>query len=366
MGCVVRTTTQRRSPITAPLELVGKARYFVIERFRKRKKSPNLTKFQVSSAIPVSGEHVDELSAGLSSQVDDHTDVLRLIAEDIQGEGHCQELVALRGLSAQRALELMQELLDDGPVWRSFSVGSSLENRRRIYDSMLYLSRCSQQMPSSIFVTVQRIPADMPKCGGLNSDIYLGVYSGKTVAVRRIRSHQWQTDSAGWEATKARLFYECLKWRQLRHPNVLPLFGIDTSFPNTPALIQPWLENGNIRQYMSRLERKPEVSVLIQWLIDIARGMAYLHELNIPHGDLRGSNVLISDDKVAQVADVVLFPFREEWTIGIKPQDGTKRWMAPEFSDSMPPSYSADIYAFGSVSVEEKCHFLSQWICMQE
>ncbi|CAL1693925.1 unnamed protein product [Somion occarium] len=197
-----------------PSELVGKAGHFVRERFTKRRKSANPTKtIPVSSAIMVSSEHVDkQSSARPSTQVDDHTHILRLLAEDIQGEGHYGELLALRGPGAQRALELMQELLDDGPVWRSFSIESSQENRRRIYDSMLRLSKSSQQVPSSLFVTVQHILADMPECIGLNSDIYLALYSGTKVAVRRIRSQQWQTDRTGWEATKARLFFECLKW----------------------------------------------------------------------------------------------------------------------------------------------------------
>ncbi|KAJ6474936.1 hypothetical protein C8R45DRAFT_834665 [Mycena sanguinolenta] len=38
-------------------------------------------------------------------------------------------------------------------------------------------------------------------------------------------------------------------WRQLSHPNMLPFFGL--SYLNwTLCLVSPWMENGNLSQYL--------------------------------------------------------------------------------------------------------------------
>lgn len=40
-------------------------------------------------------------------------------------------------------------------------------------------------------------------------------------------------------------------WRQLCHPNILPLFGIDEStFRPRLAMVSPWMGNGNILTYL--------------------------------------------------------------------------------------------------------------------
>ncbi|KAJ8690510.1 hypothetical protein PTI98_011935 [Pleurotus ostreatus] len=56
------------------------------------------------------------------------------------------------------------------------------------------------------------------------------------------------------------LHRETLVWRDLKHPNILPLLGIcsDLNNPTTrvPALISPYCPHGNLREY---LERHPDV-----------------------------------------------------------------------------------------------------------
>lgn len=42
-------------------------------------------------------------------------------------------------------------------------------------------------------------------------------------------------------------------WRQLRHPNILPLFGIDEfTFRPRLAMVSPWLRNGNVLSYLQK------------------------------------------------------------------------------------------------------------------
>lgn len=40
--------------------------------------------------------------------------------------------------------------------------------------------------------------------------------------------------------------------RELNHPNVLPFLGLDHDADRGIATVSPWLENGNVVQYLAR------------------------------------------------------------------------------------------------------------------
>ncbi|KAK7695361.1 hypothetical protein QCA50_002553 [Cerrena zonata] len=268
--------------------------------------------------------------------------------DDIRYEAQ-SELVALRGADARNALDELQKYLDLQYAENQTMSSETLGNRRRLYWIMLTAAERSQQFPPSLFVRIPGLSTDiLPICGGISSNIYLGQYKSATVAVRQIRSHSVQS------LPRMRLFYECLKWRQLRHPNIVPLFGIDVTFSRYPGLIQPWYKNDHIRSYISKLPTKPSSEQLNQWLTEIASGMTYLHSWAIWHGDLRGNNVFIDDEGVAKVSDIVLAPFREEWTAVQKPYSQVQRWLAPEIfvSPQWDATTAGDVYAFGCMAIE--------------
>ncbi|KAK7688501.1 hypothetical protein QCA50_008039 [Cerrena zonata] len=75
--------------------------------------------------------------------------------------------------------------------------------------------------------------------------------------------------------------------------------------------------------------------------------------MGIRHGDLRGNNIFISDHGAAQVNDVVLTQFHEEWSEVSPRADGRPgRWMAPEYLNSSVPTFESDVFSFGFVAIE--------------
>ena len=46
-----------------------------------------------------------------------------------------------------------------------------------------------------------------------------------------------------------------MTWKMLRHPNVLPLLGVTmTENPPRFVMISEWMENGNIIQFLRRVD----------------------------------------------------------------------------------------------------------------
>ncbi|KAG8727425.1 GTP-binding protein Rho1, partial [Ceratobasidium sp. 414] len=133
------------------------------------------------------------------------------------------------------------------------------------------------------------------------------------------------------------------------HENVLELLGL-TQHRGKLAVVSPWMENGNLQQYLSK---NPDVDRL-DLCLQITKGLAYLHRHDMVHGDLKGVNVLISEAGVAKLADFGNTRLGEQ-TLQLTTRTSTPyslRWAAPEILENSPCSMPADIYALGMTIYE--------------
>ncbi|KZV86120.1 WD40 repeat-like protein [Exidia glandulosa HHB12029] len=93
----------------------------------------------------------------------------------------------------------------------------------------------------------------------------------------------------------------------------------------------------------------------LKLLADAMTGLKFLHENLIVHGDIKGGNVLVSDDGVARLCDFGLSRLLEQSQstthTGAK---GTLRFMAPELvlEDDARHTYSSDIWTCGCLCIE--------------
>ncbi|KAL0069377.1 hypothetical protein AAF712_003397 [Marasmius tenuissimus] len=135
-----------------------------------------------------------------------------------------------------------------------------------------------------------------------------------------------------------------------------------------------------LREYAQGRQRKKEKLVKI---LDISAGMAYLHECEIVHGDIKGANVLVNEAGRALLADFGLAITVAESTTRAKPSTsemkGSIRWMAPELFRSSNGiratmgggkdrtyKFSRDVYAFACTVLEVRPLFYSHaWLAYE-
>ncbi|OCB88110.1 kinase-like protein [Sanghuangporus baumii] len=182
---------------------------------------------------------------------------------------------------------------------------------------------------------------------GTYGDIYKGYYesdaqSKATVCIKRMRMHMKGDIKMLFEK-------ELYVWAKLKHKNILPLLGYAfEQKSNYPLLVSEWMENGSAWDFVkSHLDYYRHSSGYI----------AYLHERDVVHSDIKSDNVLISNSGDALLCDFGLSRMitasrtYAKMTSTIK---GTDRYMAPEFFD--PPytkhSEKTDIWAFGMTVFE--------------
>ncbi|KAI6095302.1 kinase-like domain-containing protein [Pisolithus croceorrhizus] len=195
--------------------------------------------------------------------------------------------------------------------------------------------------------SITRHSGRTPLRGG-TAFVYQGTWTtnGTMVAIKTFH----RTMTGGEDELKHR-FQEVYAWSKLRHENIVPMFGISTEFDSTISIISEWMPLGNAHDYVQNPEHDPR-----PLLKDIASGLQYLHshELGIVHGDLKGANVLVSNDRRALLTD---FGFStldvSTFSMTVDAKRGISfHWTAPELLDDSHASMASDVWAFGMTVLE--------------
>ena len=149
---------------------------------------------------------------------------------------------------------------------------------------------------------------------------------------------------------RRRFHREAKAMKRLSHPNVIAVFDyVDEGFP---YIVMEYLRGENLRTHLQRWERlKPQkfVSIFRQLL----EGIAYAHETDVVHRDLKPDNIFITDSSGVKVVDFGLAHLKD---ITAMTRTGfvlgTPRYMAPEQRDGLPVDERTDIYAIGVMMLE--------------
>ncbi|KAJ1304116.1 hypothetical protein OPQ81_008518 [Rhizoctonia solani] len=172
---------------------------------------------------------------------------------------------------------------------------------------------------------------------------------GSPIAIKTIRAYGISGSPAG--KYQKRAAKELYTWSKCKHPNVVSLMGLAV-FRNTLAMISLWEGNGNLLQYLSTHPSTDRCRLSTS----ICAGLAYLHENQIVHGDLKGANVLISEDgtpKLTDFGNAQLVEGTLQFTQTSTGPSYSPRWTAPEIlKGKSAHTLAGDIYALGMTILE--------------
>ncbi|EJT99348.1 kinase-like protein [Dacryopinax primogenitus] len=207
------------------------------------------------------------------------------------------------------------------------------------------VSEASGDLPPLVDLTGQVRKTDPQSVGGgSSSDVWKGVaWETRRVAIKGLRDHKATPERI------QRLVKEAELWRNLKHDNVLPCFGLARDQCPTIALVSPWMENQSSVNYIQKNPGCDRRRILR----GTARGLEYLHRNSVVHGDLRGSNILIDGNGDAKICDFGLAAVGSD-NIGSTSIAATAaRWMAPEMmSGQVLPGAPSDVFSFGRTILE--------------
>ena len=89
--------------------------------------------------------------------------------------------------------------------------------------------------------------------------------------------------------------------------------------------------------------------LIISWLIQILKGLEYVHSHRILHRDLKSSNILITKSGILKLGDFGISKILELTGEKALTTIGTPYYFSPEICLNKPYSFKSDIWSVGCI-----------------
>ncbi len=196
-----------------------------------------------------------------------------------------------------------------------------------------------------------------PLGGGSFATVYRGRYQRIDVAIKKLFDRPLLQDTLRNEMRR-----EAGIMLQLPHPNIVKLYGI--VFEPECCIVLEYMQNGSLYMLLHS-EKTLSWKEGYEIVVDIAKGLTFLHENGIIHRDLKSLNVLLDKANQAKISDfglsrITFFSDNDneqpalEGAAPIKGNKigkaGTVPWIAPElFRQGQDYTLACDVYSFGMI-----------------
>jgi serine/threonine protein kinase/tetratricopeptide (TPR) repeat protein len=143
----------------------------------------------------------------------------------------------------------------------------------------------------------------------------------------------------------------------LTHPNILAIYDVGTH-DSVPYVAVELLEGETLR---SRIGASPlPLSAVLEYAVQIGRGLAAAHDRGIVHRDLKPENIFVTHDGQIKLLDFGLAtePVSQSGDDSTRLETepgallGTVGYMSPEQANGKPADARSDIFSFGCVLFE--------------
>uniref|UniRef100_A0A8C7WKE8 Guanylate cyclase n=1 Tax=Oncorhynchus mykiss TaxID=8022 RepID=A0A8C7WKE8_ONCMY len=149
---------------------------------------------------------------------------------------------------------------------------------------------------------------------------------------------------------------ECVQMKDLRNENINPFLGFFTDC-DMFAVVTEHCSRGSLQDLLRNDDVKLDWMFKSSLLLDLIKGMKYLHHREFPHGRLKSRNCVVDGRFVLKITD---YGFNELLESQKSPQNlvppEDQFWTAPEFlrdvENSRKGTYKGDVYSFAIILQE--------------
>jgi mitogen-activated protein kinase kinase kinase len=196
---------------------------------------------------------------------------------------------------------------------------------------------------------------------GSFGSVYLALHAvtGELLAVKQVQS---LSSSATGDSRKKSMIdalkREIALLRELRHPNIVQYLGCSSSGDDLNIFLE-YVAGGSVQTMLNSYGALPEPLVR-SFVRQILTGLSYLHERDIIHRDIKGTNILVDNKGTIKISDFGISKKLEASNLlgGAKNAkhrpslQGSVFWMAPEVVKQTSYTRKADIWSLGCLVVE--------------
>jgi len=162
-----------------------------------------------------------------------------------------------------------------------------------------------------------------------------------------------------------RLLQEAVAQARVPHPNVVPIYYVGRH-EGSPFLAMELVAGQTLQQRVAQTEF--EFREIVSTAAQLADALRFARALDLIHGDIKPSNVLVQDGGLVKLSDFGMA--RSATNDDGTPVGGTPNYLAPELLVGGKPTVQSDIYAlgvtlyemtFGSLPVQLNGTTMDEW-----
>ena len=150
---------------------------------------------------------------------------------------------------------------------------------------------------------------------------------------------------------EARFYQEAKAAGRLSHPNIVTIYDVGRS-EDIAYIAMEYLHGRELRDILNETKLLP-ISEVLAIVIQVAQGLAYAHEHDIVHRDVKPSNVMIVRDGHAKITD---FGIARMVSAAVRTQTGmvlgSPKYMSPEQVLGKEIDRRSDIFSLGVMLYE--------------
>ncbi|MCL7036318.1 hypothetical protein MKW94_025149 [Papaver nudicaule] len=190
---------------------------------------------------------------------------------------------------------------------------------------------------------------------------YSGTYKGclkrggQVVAVKQFNEER-MNDIFGYGYDYQPMFSAVYMHSLLHHPNIVDMIGY-CIHGNQIYFVYDFMPLGSLKDYLDVLppNKKPlDWNTRMKIAAGAAKGLNYLHDKSNPHGNIRPSNILLSEGYEPKLTDFLMF---KERVPEVDESNYCRTFRpcthhAPEFITGFKRTGRSDVYSFGLVLLE--------------
>ncbi len=162
------------------------------------------------------------------------------------------------------------------------------------------------------------------------------------VAVKVLRSGVSWTDQRSSDREVEVLLQEAVSQARVSHPNVVTIYFVGRK-AGEPFLAMELVKGTPLSQLI--VDQTLSYRQLVSYGLQVSRALQFSHRLDIIHGDIKPSNLLVQENGTVKLSDFGMA--RRESQSDAVAFGGTPSYLAPELIEGAKTSVASDIYALG-------------------
>lgn len=171
------------------------------------------------------------------------------------------------------------------------------------------------------------------------------VYKARDPLIDRLVALKTITGSTTQSNLLDRFYQEARSAGALQHPNIVTIYELGHE-KNTPFIAMEFLEGESLDHLIEQRPALP-LSVKLGYIVRVCEALAYAHQHNVVHRDVKPANIMVTKEGVVKVVDFGIARLTDMSMTQPNMMIGSRAYMSPQLYKGERADARSDIWAIG-------------------